>query len=68
MLDDRLLAILVCPETKQRLRLATADELACAKVEHGLVREDGVVLYPISDGIPMLLPEHGVRIGAARTA
>ena len=62
MLSDKLLAILVCPATKQRLRMATAGELARAKVEQGLIREDGQVVYPILEGIPMLMMEHGVRI------
>ena len=62
MLSDELISILVCPETKQRLRPATPDELAMAKVEHGLIREDGQVVYPIEDGIAMLMPEYGVRI------
>ena len=58
-----LLALLCCPETRQRLRAATADELLRAKVEQGLAREDGRVVYPILDGIPMLMVEHAVRIG-----
>ena len=58
-----LLALLCCPETRQRLRAATADELGRAKVADGIVREDGLVVYPILDGIPMLMVEHGVRIG-----
>ena len=62
-LSDELLGLLVCPETKQRLRAATADELLRAKVEQGLAREDGRVVYPIVDGIPMLMVEHAVRIG-----
>jgi uncharacterized protein YbaR (Trm112 family) len=68
VIDERLLAILVCPETRQRLRPATAEELDRAKVERGFVREDGSILYPVLEGIPMLLPEHGVRIGSERTA
>ena len=58
-----LLALLCCPETRQRLRVATVSELALAKVEQGLAREDGRVVYPILDGIPMLMVEHAVRIG-----
>ena len=64
-LSDELLAILVCPETKQRLRAATADELSRAKLEDGIAREDGQVVYPIVEGIPMLMVEHAVRIGMA---
>ena len=58
-----LLALLCCPETRQRLRVATMDELLRAKVADGIAREDGLVIYPILDGIPMLMVEHAVRIG-----
>ena len=59
-----LLAVLCCPETRQPLRLATRDELARTGVEQGLIREDGKVVYPIVEGIPMLLVEHAMRIEA----
>ena len=32
-------------------------------VEEGLVREDGKVLYPIRDSIPVLLIEEGIPLG-----
>jgi uncharacterized protein len=28
----------------------------------GLVREDGKMIYPISDGIPLLVPEEGIPL------
>ena len=62
VLSDELIAILICPETKQRLRPATAEELALANVEQGLIRDDGQIVYPIRDEIAMLMPEYGVRI------
>ena len=62
MLSDELISILICPETKQRLRRATPEELALAKVEQGLIREDGQIVYPVRDEIAMLMPEYGVRI------
>lgn len=31
-------------------------------VEGGLVREDGVILYPIRDGIPVLLVHEGIAL------
>ncbi|MGD8394874.1 MAG: Trm112 family protein [Candidatus Eiseniibacteriota bacterium] len=32
-------------------------------VEAGLVREDGAVLYPIEDDVPILLVEEGILLG-----
>ena len=32
-------------------------------VEAGLVREDGTILYPIRDGIPVLLVDEGLPLG-----
>ncbi len=76
-----LVEILVCPETKQPVRLATAPELASvnAKISAGtlrnrggeavknplveaLVREDGRILYPVDDGIPVMLVEESVEL------
>lgn len=31
-------------------------------IEGGLVREDGLVLYPVRDGIPVLLVEEGLTL------
>lgn len=74
MIDSTLLEILVCPETKQSLRVASADLLGEVnvaiqggkvtnrggdKVTEGLVealvREDGALLYPVRDDIPIML-------------
>jgi uncharacterized protein len=66
--DDKLLAVLCCPLTRQTLRIAEPAELAKAgervsrRISEGLVREDGKVLYPVSDGIPLLVPEEGIPI------
>ena len=76
-----LVEILVCPETKQTVRLATAPELASvnAKISAGtlrnrggepvknalveaLIREDGRILYPVDDGIPVMLVEESVEL------
>ena len=79
-MDPDLLAILVCPESRQPLREADADLLAALnerirsgglanvggesvseELEAALVREDGAIAYPVRQGIPVLLPEEGLR-------
>ena len=76
-----LVEILVCPETKQPVRLATAPELAGVneKIRAGtmrnrggeavkselveaLIREDGRILYPVDDGIPVMLVEESIEL------
>ena len=76
-----LVDILVCPETKQTVRLATAAELASTnekiragtlrsrggeavktELAEGLIRSDGKVLYPVDDGIPVMLVEESVEL------
>jgi uncharacterized protein YbaR (Trm112 family) len=62
MIDPELLALLCCPETKQPLRIATAEELARVNLPAGLIRTDGRVIYPIDDGIPVLLLDAAVSV------
>jgi uncharacterized protein YbaR (Trm112 family) len=76
-----LVEILVCPETKQPVRLATAPELAGVneKIRAGtlrnrggepvktelveaLIREDRRILYPVDDGIPVMLVEESIEL------
>jgi uncharacterized protein YbaR (Trm112 family) len=76
-----LLEILVCPETKQPVALASEDVLALVNekiaagtlrnrggdavektIAEGLVREDGKVLYPVDDGIPVMLIEESIEL------
>ena len=78
---SELVDILVCPETKQPVRLATAAELAAlngrirsgtlrnrggepvkTELVEALVREDGRILYPVDDGIPVMLVEESVEL------
>ncbi len=80
--DPLLLEILVCPETKQPVRLAEAELVGrlnkaqargellnragrplAEPMEAGLVREDGAFLYPVIDGIPVMLIEEGIPLG-----
>jgi uncharacterized protein len=81
MVDQELLDILVCPETKQALRVADAEVLRHLNeaigrgtvtnrggrtldepVSEGLVREDGDLLYPIRDDIPIMLVDEAIPL------
>ena len=81
MVDQSLLDILVCPETKQPLHVADAAVLERLNasirdgsvsnrggrvlggaVEEGLVREDGTVLYPVRDDIPIMLIDESITL------
>jgi uncharacterized protein YbaR (Trm112 family) len=81
VVDQSLLDILVCPETKQPLRVADAvllerlnasvrqgritnrgGQAVSTPVEAGLVRQDGAVLYPIRDDIPIMLIDESIPL------
>lgn len=76
-----LLEILVCPETRQPVTLATEELLASLNkkisagelrnrggsavtepLQEGLLREDGRILYPVDDSIPVMLIEESIEI------
>ena len=54
MIDEELLKMLVCPESKFKLELI-GDELICEKSQ---------LAYPIQDGIPVLLVEEARKINS----
>jgi len=54
MIDNKLLQILVCPETKSKLIL----------VDNELVSTESKLAYPIRDGIPILLKEEARPISS----
>ncbi len=79
--SDNLLVRLICPETKQTVKLASADllrdinsrieqgnlknrggEVVDAPLQAALVREDGAVLYPVRDGISVMLHEEAIPL------
>jgi len=81
MLNKELLEIVVCPETKQKLKIADqpvvdklnkeieekslknkAGQVITEKIDGGLIREDGMIIYPIREQIPILLVEEGIEL------
>jgi uncharacterized protein YbaR (Trm112 family) len=81
MVNPELLEILVCPETKQTLKVADEGTLERVnraieaggltnqggarvkdRIEEGLVREDGRVLYPVKDDIPVMLLDEAISL------
>jgi len=79
--SPELLEILVCPETRQPVKPASAEVLeklareveagrlrnrggqpVSKPIADGLLREDGKVLYPVDDGIPVMLIEESIEL------
>ena len=62
MISSDLIQILSCPVTRQPLREASDEELKMFDpgLAEGLIREDGLVLYPIRNGIPLLVPDAAI--------
>jgi len=80
-INPDLLAILCCPETKQKVTVADDAVIIALNTsvtrgglknkgnrpvtepfEAGLVREDGTLLYPVRDNIPVMLIEEGIPL------
>ena len=80
-LDSELVAVLVCPESRQPVALASEEVIdrvnaAVASgdartrsgdpldepIVEGLLRQDGRVLYPVRDGIPILLIDEAIEV------
>ena len=80
-IDNELLEILVCPESRQSVKPASAEilerlnleidagrlrnrggDVVAKRIEEGLVREDGKILYVVDDGIPIMLIDQSIEL------
>ena len=61
MADEALIAKLNTAQSSGKLKYADG-EAAQEKLDGGLVREDGEVLYAIISEIPVLLPEKAISL------
>jgi uncharacterized protein YbaR (Trm112 family) len=67
MIDPELLALLRCPETGLTVREMNPDELAALNaripipIRAGLIREDNALVFPVVEGIPVMLLEESIR-------
>jgi uncharacterized protein YbaR (Trm112 family) len=59
--SEATLAKLNSEIAEERLR-NRGGERVTAPIEEGLVREDGRILYPIDDGIPVMLIDESIEI------
>ncbi len=67
-MDKALFEILCCPVTHLPLREAGREELAAASAKsgsplsEGLASTDGKRVYPVSNGIPLLLADEAISL------
>ncbi len=77
-IDEAFLEILACPATRRKLRILDAGSLerlnaglksgstggrgAGSPIEAGLVTDDRTRVYPVRNGIPVLLEEECIRM------
>lgn len=59
-----VLGLMRCPQTGQALGIAPAELLAALQppLEAGLLRADGLVVYPVREGLPVLLAEAAIKV------
>lgn len=57
MIDPRLLAVLVCPVTRTKLRWDADSQQ--------LISDAAGLAYPVRDGVPVMLPEEARRVEQA---
>ena len=64
MISPDLNDLLCCPVTHQPLREASEEELKVfgSDLTAGLIRGDGLVIYPVRNGIPLLVPGEAIPI------
>jgi uncharacterized protein YbaR (Trm112 family) len=60
---DEVLARINADIDAGRLRNRGGEEVS-RRIREGLVREDGKILYPIDDGIPVMLIEESIELSA----
>ena len=61
-----MLGLVRCPLSGQPLRLASVEETqsfpALKAGQVAVIRQDGRVIYPVENGIPLLIPEEAISL------
>jgi uncharacterized protein YbaR (Trm112 family) len=71
-MNKRLLSILCCPVSHKSLSLARPNllekinnrdgNILSKSIKEALVTDDGKIIYPMHDGIPVLLEEESIQL------